>query len=292
MGEETRHEGAAGRADETPTPGAEHAGAAEAGGGGPGGAAGAPGDGADSPSGFFATVLKPTLDAVVAPRNCWRALDDRPALAAWIVVWVAVLTTVIGFYNLPLTQQAWMVSARAGIEAQGEAVTEERLQEIEPDIARMATLFTGLGWIFVVVQLLIFALIVWIGASLLGGEPSFRRSFAVVAAASVIYPLLYSVYAALVLRMDPPEIRRPEDVAELQPSAGLDLLFAGVDLPAWADVLLRQAGVFHVWWIVLVASGCAALLKLSKGKGAAIAIVITALAAGAQLLARLVQPGA
>lgn len=255
-------------------------------------AVGAPGEGGgDGASGFLATALKPTLDAVVAPRRCWRTLDDRPARAAWIVVWVAVLTTVIGFYNLPLTQQAWMAGAQIGIEAQGEEATQERLDEMKPGLDRMATLFTGLSWIFIVIQLLIFALIVWIGASLLGGEPSFRRSFAVVAAGSVIHPLLYSAYAALVLRMSPPEIRRPEDFSELQPSAGLDLAFAGVDLPTWAEVLLQQVGVFHVWWIVLVASGCVALLKLSRGGGAAVAIVIAALSAGAQLLGTLFRPG-
>lgn len=249
---------------------------------------GAVGDGSgDGPSdgpGWLATAVKPTFDAIFDPKSCWRVLDDRPVRAVWIFVWVAVAVTALGAYNLPLTEQMLVANARAGFEAPGQVAAEGEeaaaaRERVERTAETWGKLFVGLSPVFVLAQLLIFAGILWAGAAMTGSTASFGRSFGVVAAAAVVYPVLYTVYATVVLSNDPPEIRGPEDAVHLQPSAGLDLLFGAADLPAWADALLKQVSLFNVWWIVLVASGSAALLRISRAKGATLAIFIAVISA-------------
>jgi hypothetical protein len=107
-----------------------------------------------------------------------------------------------------------------------------------------------------------------------GRGATFSRAFGVAAAAAVIHPLIYSVYAGIILRMNPPEIRRVTDASTVAPTLGLDLILAGPDTPAWLEVLYQRIDLFSLWWGVLVVSGSVALLKLRKGQGITVAAII------------------
>jgi hypothetical protein len=226
------------------------------------------------PSGFSA-IVGPTINAIVAPSQCWQALDARPKLAIWIFVWVALVSTVLGIWNLPITQQATSATMQYQMRAQGRDVSPEDLEQIMSwtlwSIKLMAYIGTPL---LIFVMLLFFALLMWLGASVMGGSARFSRSFGLAAAAAVIHPVIYSLYVSIILHMSPPEIRRPQDMVLLTPTVGPHLLFDAADTPTWLYTLLTRADLFNLWWIVLVVSGAQVLLRLKKGAAITLAVGI------------------
>lgn len=233
-------------------------------------------------------ILGPTINVIVAPSRCWQMLDARPALSIWILILIGILVTGLAFANLPITLQASHLAVQQTMGARGGDLSAEELEDAFGTMDTFYRGFAGAAGIFVAILLAIFALLIWFGASVMGGSAKFSRSFALAAAAGVVHPGLAGVYTTLLLRLNPPEIRRMEDMWMLAPSAGIDLFFDRSDLPVWLVTLLARIDLFNIWWIVLIASGSVVMLRLSKGKGYAVAIFIwalsTAFAVGAAAL--------
>jgi len=236
--------------------------------------AGDPEPESEGPTGA-AAIFGPFFNAILAPAQCWEALDAKPKLAMWIVVLIMVFSTVLAVINLPITQQIMVQTTRAQMRASGQEVSAEQLQQTA-DL--MTTIGTGLAYassLFILLIIAITALVIWVLASIMGGKGStFGRAFGVAAAAGVIRPLLYSVYATIILNMNPPEIRRPEDASTMTPTLGLDLLLTGPDTPLWLNVIYQRVDLFNLWWLVLVVSGSMAVLKLRKGQAITVAAVM------------------
>lgn len=237
-----------------------------------------------------AAIFGPFISAITSPAKCWEALDARPLLSVWIALWVAAFSTAIAIYNLPITQQAMIQVTRAQMRSRGQEISAEQLQRTEQ---MMTTFSTWIAYVGAPLGTLIFylaipALVVWLVASMMRGGATFSRSFALVSAGAVVRPLLQSIYVTIILQLNPPQIRRPEDAIQMQPSLGLDLLLSGVELPLWLTAVLKRVDLFNIWWIALVASGSMVLLKLSKGQGIAVGVIIwilgTMLAVGGALL--------
>ena len=223
----------------------------------------------------FAAIAGPFLNAIVAPAQCWEALDARPALSAWIVGWIAVLSTVLAVINLPITQQVMVAATRAQMQAQGSEMSAEQLEQMQQSMMTLGTVAAYASSIFLLILVALTALVIWVLAAIMGGRgASFGRSFGVAAAAGVVRPFLYSLYVTIILQMNPPEIRRPEDIAAMTPTLGLDLLLSGPDTPVWLNALFQRIDLFNVWWAVLIVGGSMALLKLSKTQGIVIALLI------------------
>ena len=237
-----------------------------------GGVAG--GEPEEAPRGF-AAIVGPFLNAIVAPAQCWEALDARPALSAWIVGWIAVLSTVLAVINLPITQQVMVAATRAQIQAQGSEMSAEQLERMQQSMMTFGTVAAYASSIFLLVLVALTALVIWVLAAIMGGSgATFGRSFGVAAAAGVVRPFLYSLYVTIILQMNPPEIRRPEDIAAMTPTLGLDLLLSGPDTPVWLNAIFQRLDLFNLWWAVLIVGGSMALLKLSKTQGIVIALLI------------------
>ena len=227
----------------------------------------------EAPRGF-AAIVGPFLNAIVAPGQCWEALDARPALSAWITGWIAVLSTVLAVINLPITQQVMVAASRAQIQARGSEMSAEQLEQMRQGMMTVGTVAAYASSIFLLILIAVTALVIWVLAAIMGGGATFGRSFGVAAAAGVVRPFLYSLYATIILQMNPPEIRRPEDIATMTPTLGLDLLLSGPDTPAWLNAVFQRIDLFNIWWAMLIVGGSMALLKLSRTQGIVIALII------------------
>jgi hypothetical protein len=169
--------------------------------------------------------------------------------------------------------------------ASGQEVSAEQLQQMNDAMATFGSVIAYGSFIFIIIQIALIGLLVWVAASVMGGKGStFGRAFGVAAAAAVVHPTLYSIYAAVIWKMNPPEIRRIEDASTMAPTLGLDLVLAGPDTPAWLEVLYSRIDLFNLWWAFLIVSGSMAVLKLRQGAAITVAAVIwllfTAIAMG------------
>jgi hypothetical protein len=232
---------------------------------------------AEAPTGA-AAIFGPFFNAVFAPAQTWKALDAKPSLSGWMVVLIAVFTTVLAVINLPITQQVMVQSTRAQMRASGQELSPEQVQQMADNMMTFGSVAAYGSAIFVVIGIAIIALLVWVMASIMGGKGStFGRAFGVAAGAAVIHPTLYGIYASIILNMNPPEIRRIEDASTVAPTLGLDLILAGPDTPAWLEVLFQRIDLFNLWWAFLIVSGSMALLKLKQGAAITVALIIWAL---------------
>ncbi len=230
--------------------------------------------GEPEPEGSFGigAVFGPFLNAIVAPKECWAALDAKPMLSIWIMVWIAVFSTGMAIYNMPIMQRIMVESARVGMRAD---VTPEQLQQTQ-DIMMMWGRGAAYGSsIVLLVMIAITALVIWVLGAIMGGAGvTFGRAFGVAAAAAVIRPFLYSIYATVILNMNPPTIRRPEDAATITPTLGLDLVLSGPDTPVWMHAFFARIDLFLLWYAVLIVTGCVGVMKLSKGQGITVATIL------------------
>ena len=233
--------------------------------------------GEPEPEGSFSigAVVGPFFNAIVAPKECWAALDAKPMLSIWIMVWIAVFSTGMAIYNMPIMQRIMVESARVGTLARGADVTPEQLQQAQ-DIMMMWGRVAAYGSsIMLLVMIAIIALVIWVLGAIMGGAGvTFGRAFGVAAAAAVIRPFLYSIYATVILNMNPPTIRRPEDAATITPTLGLDLVLSGPDTPVWLHAILARVDLFLLWYAVLIVTGCVGVMKLSKGQGITVATIL------------------
>jgi hypothetical protein len=242
----------------------------------------------EPPSGIGA-IAGPFFNAILAPTEAFKAIDARPALSWGIIAWIAVISTVLAVINLPITQQVMVASARASIQASGREIPPEQLRQMSEQMVTFGTIAAYASSIFVILLIGVTALILWVMASVMGGRGStFGRAFGVAAVAAVVRPLIHSVYASIILNMNPPVIRRPEDAATMAPTLGLDLLLKGGDTPPWLAVIYQRVDLFLLWWAVLIVMGSMTVLKLSKGQGITAAAVLwvlgTLVAVGGALL--------
>lgn len=191
------------------------------------------------------------------------------------MVWIMALSTVMAVVNLPITQQIMVQSTRAAMRAQGQDMSPEQLQQMNDSMMMFGSIIAYGSSLLILLGVAVIALMIWVLAALMGGKgATFGRAFGVAAAAGVIHPLIYSLYAGIILNMNPPQIRRPSDASTMMPTLGLDLVLAGPDTPAWLEVLFQRIDLFSLWWGALVVSGCMTLMKLRKGQGITVAAII------------------
>lgn len=223
----------------------------------------------------ISAVFGPFLNAIVAPKDCWRALDAKPMLSVWIMVWIAVFSTGMAIYNMPITQRILVESTMVTLRAQGSEISPEQLQRMQENMMLFGSILAYLSSIFLLVMIAITALVIWVLGAIMGGAGvTFGRAFGVAAAAAVIRPFLYTIYATVILNMNPPVIRRPEDAATMTPTLGLDLVLSGPDTPVWMHAFFARIDLFLLWYAVLIVTGCIGVMKLSKGQGITVATIL------------------
>ena len=234
---------------------------------------------ADVPRGV-AAVFGPTLNAIFAPAKAFDVLAQRPVLAWWPILWVTVLMMMLGALNLDITRQIMRVGMLEGMAQQGQQIDAEQVRSMIETMDQWAPAWAVGFNLFILIAVGVFAALIWVGASIMGGSTRFSNSIAVASVGAMVHPLLATAFVSLVWRLDPPEIRRMADFVQSTPSLGIGLLFGSTELsPAMAQVVAR-VDVFNFWWMAIVVIGSERLLGLKRGGAMTLAVTLWALSMG------------
>jgi hypothetical protein len=122
--------------------------------------------------------------------------------------------------------------------------------------------------IFLLLQLLIGAGLMWVVTALTGTESRYKVLLSVLTYATVTY-LLYSVVASLVVYL-----RGVQSVAgfgDLRPGLGLDLVVPGAT--GFLGAYLNGINPFSIWGVWLAGTGISVTHKVSRGTGTTVAAI-------------------
>lgn len=237
----------------------------------------------------MAAIVAPTFNAILAPSECFEVLDEKPTRAWWIYLWTGLVMLGLGVWNLSLTRSAFTAMTRTQMEASGQEMSAEQIRQAQQFNETLATVTTFASPVLLLAQFLIVAAVIWLVASLVGKSGGFSRAFAVTMGAAVVHPMTYSIYASIILHMNPPEIRRAQDFALMTPTAGLDLLFDRAELASWVLPILQRIDLFNIWWAVLVVIGAQKVLGMRRGQAITVAVVVWGLGTAFAAVGGLVQ---
>lgn len=226
-----------------------------------------------------AAVFGPTLNAVFAPSRAFEALESRPRLSAWILVWVVVGLVGLSFMNLDINRQFMRLGIIESMTQSGQDVDTEQLAKAVAGVDRFAAVIAVVQNLFVILLVLIVATMMWGGSTILGGRAKFSSALSVAAVGSVVHPLLSTAFIALNWRINPPEIRRVSEIVAAVPSLGLDLFLGSDQVSNAVRTVLQRVDLFNIWWIVVVVIGGERLLGLKRGSAVSLALAIWFLSA-------------
>lgn len=226
-----------------------------------------------------AAVFGPTANALFAPGRAFEALDARPVLGWWPLLWTAVGMVILGVWNLGITRQIMRVAMVQGAMQRGPQADPEQMRRMLERMDRFAPFWAVGGNLVVLISVILVAVLLWMGSSLLGGRTNFMRSVGVAGVGAIVHPLLATTFVSVMWKVNPPEIRRMQDMFETLPSLGLDLLVRGGDTSPFVRTLLARVDLFNLWWIALIAIGGQKLLGLKKGGAVGLAVGIWLLTA-------------
>ncbi len=224
--------------------------------------------------GSGALVLGPTINAIFAPGHAYDVLDKRPLASLWILLWVTAAMIGLAFVNLDVSKQFARVGIIESMTNRGQDVDPEQIAQMVRTFERFAAVGAVAQTLFVLLVVLIVAVVIWAGATILGGSTKFSRATAVASVAAVVHPLLFTAYVGFNWWLSPPEVRRLADVADAVPTLSLDLILGSPEMSLTMRTFLMRVDLFNLWWIILVTIGCERLLRLKRGGAVGLAMTI------------------
>lgn len=224
--------------------------------------------------GAGARIFGPTINAIFAPSKAFDVLDKRPLACLWILLWVTGLLVGLAFVNLDVSKQFARLGVIESMRNQGQELDPEQIGRMIETMDRFAGVGAVAQNLFLVILVAIIAVVLWAGATMLGGSAKFSRATAVASVAAVAHPLLATAYISFNWWLSPPEIRRLADIADAVPTLGLDMLIGTAEMSFTMRTFLMRFDLFNLWWIVLVVMGCERLLRLKRGAAVALAVTI------------------
>ncbi len=121
------------------------------------------------------------------------------------------------------------------------------------------------------------ALLLYLLAILVNGTMSFRQVYSLVSFSSLALVAESAIVLLILLLRGVESIQTQMD---LQPAIGLNLLFPGL-APAW-HLLLNNANIFELWYVVLLVLGIRQLNRFSTGKAVAVVVAVWLFGVGLQ----------
>jgi len=210
-------------------------------------------------------VLSPTINAILAPGKAYEVLDKRPLASMWILLWILIGMIGLAVVNLDVTKQFSRVGIVESMARRGQEVDPEQISSMFETMDRFALVGAVAQNLLLIILVLVVAVVIWAGATMLGGSARFSRATAVATVGAVVHPLLATAYIGFNWWLDPPEIRRMADIANAVPTLGLDLLFGSPDMSFMTRTVLMRVDLFNR--LVDRArgpSGCERLLRLKS----------------------------
>jgi hypothetical protein len=228
----------------------------------------------------LAAVFGPSINAVIAPSKAYDALERRPLLSLWILLWVLIAMVTLTLTNLDVQRDFMRVGFAESIARGDTQMDAEQAARALETMDRWAPAFGLAQNLFLVLLIGVIAAVIWGAATVAGGSSKFSSSLAVSSVAAVIHPLLATLYVTALWKVNPPEVRRLSDIPEAVPTLGLDLLVGNPDMSMTLRTFLMRVDLFNLWWVVLVVMGCERLLGVKRGGAIAIAVGLWLVSAG------------
>jgi len=210
------------------------------------------------------TMLSPASKGLVAravgvlfsPRATYAAIVTRPrALGALAAVIAIVAAATSAFLATEVGKNAYVDQALNTIEGYGVTVTDQMMTRIEAQ-AQYAPYVTTAAQVVVVplTAVIVTGLALAIFNALLGGDGTFKQTFAVVAHSYFIVAL-GAVFSLPLFYMN----------KSMASPTSLSVFFRMVDEGTFLGLLLGSIDLFRVWWIVSLSIGLGVLYKKRTG---------------------------
>lgn len=191
------------------------------------------------------------------PTAVFARVKEKPRFWGPFIA-LAVLQIIIAALMLPYTRTVMQAMAQAQAGAGGAAA---------PDTSRFAVVGVVMAPIGLAIGLLLTAAVLWVLASMLAGEASFKKLLSVATYTGVTGVLMgIATIAVLMLSST-----RVQTMADLRPGFGLDLL--APDAGTFLKTLLWMVNPFTLWGLVLTGLGVAGTHNTSKGSAFTIATI-------------------
>jgi hypothetical protein len=187
------------------------------------------------------------------PGAVFRRVAEKPSFLIPFIG-ISVVQIIIGIVNMPFLKvalQARMAQAPAGA----------------PDPSKFAAIGLVFVPIVIAIILVLAAFVLWVLASLVGGEGKFGTLLSVATYAAVPSVILLGIIGSLVLHVQ--GAQSITSTADMQPALGLDLLAPGAK--GFVGAVLKGINPFSIWGLVLTAIGVSTTHRLSGGSGYVVA---------------------
>jgi hypothetical protein len=196
------------------------------------------------------------LGVIFAPRATYAAVAAKPrVLGALLVVLVIVVGATSLFLSTEVGKNAYVDQALSFMEGSGRQVNDQQMAGIER-MAPYAAYFTGAAQLVFIpfVAIIIAGLALALFNAILGGDATFKQTFAVVVHSYFIVALgtLFSM----------PLFYMRESMAS---PTSLSIFFPMVDEGSFLGRLAGSVDLIRIWWIVSLSIGLGVLYKRKTG---------------------------
>jgi hypothetical protein len=201
-------------------------------------------------------LLARAFGVLFSPRATYAAIAARPRVfGALVAVIVIVVGATSSFLSTEVGQNAYIDQALSSMEGFGRQVNDQQMNGIER-MAPYAAYITGGAQLVIVplVALFISGLALALFNAILGGEASFKQTFAVVVHSYFIVAL-GAIFSA-------PLFYLRESMAS---PTSLSIFFPMVDEATFFGQLMGSIDLFRIWWIVSLSIGLGVLYKRRTG---------------------------
>jgi Yip1 domain len=191
-----------------------------------------------------------------SPRATYAAIAQRPRVfGALVAVIVIAVGATSAFLSTEVGQNAYIDQALSSMEGFGRQVNDQQMNGLER-MAPYAAYITGGAQLVVIpiFALIISGLALALFNAILGGEASFKQTFAVVVHSYFIIAL-GAIFSA-------PLYYLRESMAS---PTSLSIFFPMVDEATFFGQLMGSIDLFRIWWIVSLSIGLGVLYKRRTG---------------------------
>ena len=196
------------------------------------------------------------LGVLFSPRVTYAEIVAQPrALGALVAVIVIVAAATSAFLMTEVGKNAYIDQALDSMEGFGMTVTDQVMTSIETQAQYAPYITTAAQVVFVpLVAVIVAALALAIFNAILGGDGSFKQTFAIVAH-SYFVVALGAVFSMPLYYVN----------KSMASPTSLSVFFKMVDEATFLGRLMGSIDLFRIWWIVSLSIGLGVLYKRRTG---------------------------
>jgi hypothetical protein len=196
------------------------------------------------------------LGVLFSPRATYAEIVAQPrALGALVAVLVIVAAATSAFLMTEVGKNAYIDQALDSMEGFGMTVTDQVMTGIETQAQYAPYITTAAQVVFVpLVAVIVAALALAIFNAILGGDGSFKQTFAIVAH-SYFVVALGAVFSMPLFYVN----------KSMASPTSLSVFFKMIDEATFLGRLMGSIDLFRIWWIVSLSIGLGVLYKKRTG---------------------------